>query len=112
MLNIVFAMYLKMEISNRPILPQDRTIKHHDSMYINPLISNAFKYAGFVEKFGTGIPKMINACKKYGNPEPDFTVYDKSISLILRPSGKYLTLVKNCMEKMSEKMFLFTILAV
>ncbi len=85
---------LKMEISNRSVLPQDWTIKHHNSMHINPLISNAFKNAGFVEKFGTGIPKMIDACRKYGNPEPDFTVYDKSISLILKPSEKYLALVK------------------
>ena len=62
-------------------------------MHINPLISNAFKYAGFVEKFGTGIPKMLNACKADGNPEPEYKVYEKSISLVLKPSEKYMLLV-------------------
>ena len=69
-------------------------MENHDSMHINPLISNASKYAGFVEKFGTGIPKMLNACKADGNPEPECNVYQKSISLVLRPSEKYMLLVE------------------
>ena len=85
---------LKMEISNRSVLPSGWTMKNHDSMHINPLISNAFKYAGFVEKFGTGIPKMLHACKTGGNPEPEYKVYEKSISLVLKPSEKYMLLVK------------------
>ena len=85
---------LKMEISNRSVLPSGWTMKNHDSMHINPLISNAFKYAGFVEKFGTGIPKMLNACKAGGNPEPEYKVYEKSISLVLKPSEKYMLLVR------------------
>ena len=85
---------LKMEISNRSVLPSGWTMQNHDSMHINPLISNAFKYAGFVEKFGTGIPKMLNACKSGGNPEPEYNVYEKSISLVLKPSEKYMLLVE------------------
>ena len=84
---------LKMEISNRAILPSGWTMENHDSMHINPLISNAFKYAGFVEKFGTGIPKMLNACRMDGNPGPEYKVYEKSISLVLKPSEKYMLLV-------------------
>ena len=84
---------LKMEVSNRAVLPSGWTMQNHDSMHINPLISNAFKYAGFVEKFGTGIPKMLNACKTDGNPEPEYKVYEKSISLVLKPSEKYMLLV-------------------
>lgn len=85
---------LKMEVSNRAVLPSGWTMQNHDSMHINPLISNAFKYAGFVEKFGTGIPKMLNACKTDGNPEPEYKVYEKSISLVLKPSEKYMLLVE------------------
>ena len=68
-------------------------------MHINPLISTAFKYAGFVEKFGTGIPKMLNACKADGNPEPEYRVYEKSISLVLKPSEKYILLVEQLYGK-------------
>ena len=84
-----------MEISNRSILPSGWTIKNHDSLHTNPLISNAFRYAGFVEKFGTGIPKMLNACKAYGNPEPEYKVYEKSIPLVLKPYEKYILLVSH-----------------
>ena len=84
---------LKMEISNRSVLPSGWTMQNHDSMHINPLISNAFRYAGFVEKFGTGIPKMLNAYKAAGNPVPEYKVYEKSISLVLKPSEKYMLLV-------------------
>ena len=84
---------LKMEISNRSVLPAGWTMENHDSLHINPLISNVFKYAGFVEKFGTGIPKMLNACKVDGNPEPEYKVYEKSISLVLKSSEKYMLLV-------------------
>jgi ATP-dependent DNA helicase RecG len=51
---------------------EDWTVEHHKSRHINPLISNAFNKAGLVEKFGTGITKMIDSCKDAGNPEPLF----------------------------------------
>lgn len=89
----------KIVISNRSILSSDWTIENHNSLHINPLISNAFMYAGFVERFGSGIPKMINACSAEGNPKPEYTVYDKSISLTLRASEKYMRLVKQLYEK-------------
>ena len=36
---------------------------------------------------------MLNACKTDGNPEPEYKVYEKSISLVLKPSEKYMLLV-------------------
>ena len=81
---------LKMEISNRTVLPSGWTMENHDSMHINPLISNAFRYAGFVEKFGTGIPRMLNACKVDGNPKSEYKLYEKSISLVLKLSARYM----------------------
>ena len=36
---------------------------------------------------------MLNACKSSGNPEPEYKVYEKSISLVLKPSEKYMLLV-------------------
>lgn len=56
-------------------------------------VSNAFKYEGFVKKFGTGISKMLNACKVDENSKPEYKVYEKSISLVLKPSEKYMLLV-------------------
>ena len=61
-----------LSILNRAILDEDWTVDHHKSRHINPLISNAFNKAGLVEKFGTGITKMIDSCKDAGNPVPIF----------------------------------------
>ncbi len=52
-------------------------MENHDSMHMNPLVSNVFRYARFVEKFGTEIPKMLNACRADGKPEPGYNVYEK-----------------------------------
>ena len=82
----------KIVINNRSILPNGWTMEDHSSLHINPLISNTFMYAGFVERFGSGIPKMINACNEVGCPKPEYIIYDKSISLTLRPSEKYMAL--------------------
>lgn len=36
----------------------------------NPAIARAFAYMKIIEKWGTGIPKMIRECREYGLPEP------------------------------------------
>ena len=61
-----------LSILNRAIVDEDWTVEHHKSRHINPLIYNAFNKAGLVEKFGTGITKMIDACIDSGNPKPLF----------------------------------------
>ena len=35
----------------------------------------------------------MNTCKVNGNPKPEYKVYEKSISLVLKPSEKYILLV-------------------
>ncbi len=62
----------KLVISNRSIVDKGWTVEKHSSRHINPLISSVFSKAGFVEKFGTGISKILDACKNEGNPEPIF----------------------------------------
>ena len=46
---------------------------------------------------------MLNACKADGNPEPEFKVYEKSISLVLKPSEKYMLLVEQLYGKLHDK---------
>ena len=36
----------------------------------NPAIARAFAYMKIIEKWGTGIPRMIRECREYGLPEP------------------------------------------
>ena len=92
-----------LSILNRAIIDESWTVEHHKSRHINPLISNAFNKAGLVEKFGTGITKMIDACKDDGNPPPlfeagadgmDFCVTFKA-SRIYRALEKYREINKD-----------------
>lgn len=74
----------KLIISNRSILGTGWTVENHISRHINPLVSNTFSKAGLVEKFGTGISKMLDACEEEGNPIPQFHTspdgYDFSVT--------------------------------
>ncbi len=53
--------------------------------YRNPVIAEALKTLGFIERFGFGIPKAKEALKKNGNPEPDFLVEESHVLVTVRP---------------------------
>ena len=74
-------------------------MEHHKSRHINPLISNAFNKAGLVEKFGTGITKMIDACKEAGNPEPLFETASTGLDFCVTSQASRLN---NAIEKYSD----------
>ncbi|MDD5629791.1 MAG: ATP-binding protein, partial [Elusimicrobia bacterium] len=46
--------------------------RRHDSIPRNRLIARMFYYAGFIERWGSGIGKMMDACRAALLPEPAF----------------------------------------
>lgn len=86
----------KLSISNRSILGTGWTVENHTSRHINPLVSNTFSKAGLVEKFGTGISKMFDACEEEGNPIPQFRTSPDGFdfSVTFEASNLYLALEK------------------
>src|SRR3990172_7382503 len=82
----------KIEIFNPGGLPSGITIeKLLKGKYIsdarNKKVAEVFKAAGLIEKYGSGIKRILNAFKEYGLPPPDFeemsggfmvTVYKKT----------------------------------
>jgi len=68
----------RLEIWNPGFLPAGITIDDlrrpgHPSMPRNPLLAQAFHFAGFIERWGTGTTRMIEACRSVGLPEPLFS---------------------------------------
>lgn len=57
-------------------LPKELSIadlkRKHDSFPRNRLIAQIFYYAGFIEKWGSGIDKMIDECRSAKMPDPIF----------------------------------------
>jgi ATP-dependent DNA helicase RecG len=46
--------------------------KEHSSYPRNPLIANVFYLAGFIERWGSGTKRVVELCKEYGLPEPEY----------------------------------------
>lgn len=57
-------------------LVDDLTVENlktsHPSKTRNPLIASIFYRAGLIEKFGSGIDRIMNACRKEVIPQPEF----------------------------------------
>lgn len=96
-----------LDISNRAVLQVGWSVEEHKSFQLNPLISEAFEKAGFVEKFGTGISKILSACKTNGNKSPvfDVTSEGKEMTVTFSASKLYLALEKYREKIASEKDF-------
>jgi ATP-dependent DNA helicase RecG len=44
----------------------------HLSVLRNPFLAQAFYYAGYIERWGTGTARILALCREQGLPEPDF----------------------------------------
>lgn len=54
-----------------PLKPEDLRGPHR-SVPRNPLIAQAFYFAGLIERWGTGTTRIIELCRQQGLPEPEF----------------------------------------
>lgn len=57
----------------------------------NPAIANAFAYMKIIEKWGTGIPRLFEACREYGLPKPDLIDFDGDfrVNMYRRTEGEF-----------------------
>ena len=66
----------RVEIENTGHLPNElttETIKQpHRSYPQNPILADALYMTAFLESWGTGVSRMVDACKAVGLPEPEY----------------------------------------
>ncbi len=55
-----------------PPLTPEALYGPHSSVLRNPLIAQAFYFAGVIERWGTGTTRIIRLCHEQGLPKPDF----------------------------------------
>jgi ATP-dependent DNA helicase RecG len=76
----------RLHLWNPGTLPEELTIdklkQEHSSYPRNRNIANAFFKAGYIESWGRGINKIIDACKEAGLPEPIITEDQGGVSVI------------------------------
>lgn len=78
----------RVEIENPGRLPFDltpETIKSaHASYPYNPLIAEVLYRSSFLESWGSGVGRMVDACKAQGVPEPEYEVYGGFVKIVFR----------------------------
>ena len=55
--------------------------------YRNPLIAEAMKVLGYVQRFGLGIPLAEKQLQKNGNQPPELDLRPESVLVVLRRAG-------------------------
>jgi ATP-dependent DNA helicase RecG len=83
----------RVEIENPGRLPFDLTpvtIKSsHASYPYNPLIAEVLYRSSFLESWGSGVSRMVDACKEQGVPEPEYEVNGGFVRIVFpRATGK------------------------
>lgn len=78
--NIQVALYDdRLEVTSPGMLLNGVSIKRMMEGYSkirNRAIANAFAYMKIIERWGSGIPRIIQECREYGLPEPEFIDFD------------------------------------
>ena len=52
--------------------------------YRNPLVAEAMKVMGYVQRFGLGLPLAKRELEKNGNPPPAFQFQPGSVLVVIR----------------------------
>ena len=83
----------RVEIWTPGKLPRGLTIASlfnaHASFPVNDLVLKVFDFAGLIESLGTGIKRMVDACKRNGNPPPEFRQEGSMfVAVLKRPTGR------------------------
>ncbi|RMD63837.1 AAA family ATPase, partial [Candidatus Parcubacteria bacterium] len=55
-----------------PPLTPEALYGPHSSVLRNPLLAQAFYFAGVIERWGTGTTRIVQLCRKQGLPQPEF----------------------------------------
>ena len=78
--NIQIALFDdRLEVTSPGMLLNNVTISKMMEGYSkprNPAIARAFAYMKIIEKWGTGIPRLFEACEEYGLPKPELIDFD------------------------------------
>jgi ATP-dependent DNA helicase RecG len=89
----------QLSIWNEGTLPIGLSIEDlktdHNSRPRNPIIANACFLAGYIDSWGRGTLKIINACREYGLPEPAIIEKNGGIQVTMLESNEVSNQVGN-----------------
>lgn len=78
----------RVEIENPGRLPIGITPENikssHASFPYNPLIAEVLFKSSFLESWGSGVDRMVDACRAQGVPEPEYEVMEGFVKIVFR----------------------------
>ena len=78
----------RVEIENPGRLPVGITPENikssHTSFPYNPLIAEVLYKSSFLENWGSGVSRMVDACRAQGVPEPEYVVNGGFVTIVFR----------------------------
>ena len=89
MVNTIKIFDDRMEFTNAGGLPRGLTVKKilsdaYTSSPRNPKVADLFRAAGLIERYGSGIKRIVNSCKNHGGVEVSFENHDTWFKVVLR----------------------------
>jgi len=84
----VFIFDDRIEISSPGNFPRGTTPENPLHIPRNPMLCQLMRDIGYIEKYGSGIYFMRDACKDWGITEPEFIVSDIETKVIFRSGGE------------------------
>ncbi|WP_322794739.1 helix-turn-helix domain-containing protein [Thermoflexus sp.] len=65
-----------------PPLTPEALYGPHRSVLRNPLIAQAFYFAGVIERWGTGTTRILQLCRDQGLPDPEFANWQGGVRVV------------------------------
>ncbi len=62
----------------------DKLLQEHTSIKRNRALASVFFTAGYVENWGQGIEKVLEECRSNGNPDPEFSIMNDGLKVVVR----------------------------
>lgn len=91
--NVTLAIYDdRVEISNPgclpPEIPLEKIKEPHRSYPRNKSIAQVLYLTAYLERWGTGVERIVQICKEYGVPEPEWTATAHDVTVTFRRKDK------------------------
>ncbi len=67
-----------------PPLTPEALYGPHSSVLRNPLIAQAFYFAGIIERWGSGTTRIVDLCRAQNLPEPEFAHWQGGVRVVFR----------------------------
>ena len=80
----------------------DKLFMKHSSKPYNPKLANIFFKSGMIEAWGRGFEKIMEACRLYNAPLPEYDINKAGIMVLCKACDRYLELLRDDVQHLGQ----------